>query len=202
MPRKTTNRIGGHRWKAVLALTGGFGSGKSTVLKLLKQKGAFVLDADRIVHQTFSWDHKVRKRIKKVFGTINRAELSEIVFKSAKARRTLEKILHPVVRKKMFRELNRSKGWVAICDVPLLYEAGWKAKFDGVIVVNAPLAQRKKWLRIRGFSAANIQQRLRAQWPLAKKVKRADFVIQNNGSKNKLKQRVDKFWNAFKSNQI
>ncbi len=188
----------------VIGLTGGLGSGKSTALTLFKKKGAFVLDADALVHESLK-KKKVLQLIKKKFGpdvltregTLNRPKMAEIVFSSASKRRTLEKILHPLVRQNMEGALRQTKAKVAVCDVPLLYERGWYKRFKTVVVVTAPLGLRLKRLEKRGLSQAEAKKRIRAQWPLSKKVKRADFVIHNDSTIKKTKNQIDQIWNIL-----
>jgi dephospho-CoA kinase len=81
-----------------------------------------------------------------------------------------------------------------VCDVPLLFESRGHYKFEKVIVVDAPMAVRLKRLERRGFSASDARARMKAQWPLAKKVKRADFVIRNGGSIQTTQAQVNRLW--------
>lgn len=200
MPKRKASRIGGRNWKRVFALTGGFGSGKSTVLDLFRKKGAFCLDADVMVKNIFK-TRKFQSSIRRRFGSelfvgsrLNKKKLAAMVFNSLSERKKLEKMVHPQVRKNMVLQLKKKKGNIAICDIPLLFEAGWNAKFDGVIVVDVPLKLRIKRLQKRGFSIPEINQRMRAQWPLKKKVMKADFIVRNNGKKTKLKKQVNQLW--------
>ncbi len=178
----------------VYGLTGGIGSGKSTVLALLKKKGAFVQDADAIVRELLDKDRTVRAAVKRTFGTVERKELARRVFNSRRERKILERILHPRVRKRMWSALRKKKSGVAVFDIPLLYESKWEKKLDGVIVVNASLKTRLARLKKRGVSNAEARRRIKAQMSLAEKARRADFVIDNNESINKTKIQVNKIW--------
>jgi dephospho-CoA kinase len=186
--------------RAVIGLTGGLGSGKSTVLSLLRKKGAFTWDADAAVRRALS-SGQVLAKIRRLFGDdvfrgkkLDRRRLAQIVFSSLKDRRRLESVLHPRVRRECRLTLRRQKAEIAVCDVPLLYETGNRYGFKKVIVVDAPLGVRLKRLKGRGFSPAEAQARIKAQWPLSKKVKKADFVIRNGGSIQKTKAQVDRIW--------
>ncbi len=192
-------------WKLVLGLTGGIGSGKSTVLAMFKDKGAFTLDADRIVHDLLEKNRLVRHAIKQRFGTsvfdaagvLNKRELASVVFDSKAKRRTLEAILHPRVRAAMWNALVERRGNVAVLDIPLLYESKWQADLDGVIVVDASLKKRVARLVKKGFSVSEAAKRIRAQMNLDEKVRLADFVIDNNGTIINTKTQVNTIWNSL-----
>lgn len=199
------NRLAGKRWKRVVALTGGVGTGKSTVLGMFRKKGAFTLDADRIVHELLDKDPRTRARIKKKLGSsffkdsrLDKKKLANRIFSSAKTRQGLERILHPSVEKRMREELSRRSGRVAVCDVPLLFEAGWKNKFDAVVVVQASPAVQRARLKKRGGRAADWRARIAAQWPLSRKVEQANFVIDNNGTQKRTDAQVDLIWKRIK----
>ena len=183
-----------------MGLTGGLGSGKSTVLEMFRKKGAVVLDADAVVHEAYN-KTAVLGKIKKIFGPdvvkgyrLDRKKLADIVFSSVGKRKKLEKILHPLVRKKMRAVLSRCRAKVAICDVPLLFETGWDKKFKKIIVVDAPLMVRLRRLKKKGYSAEESSRRIAAQWPIAKKIKRADFVVNNASTIKNTKAQVDLIW--------
>jgi dephospho-CoA kinase len=79
-------------------------------------------------------------------------------------------------------------------DVPLLFESGWNKRFDEIIVVTAGRRLRVQRLANRGFSPADVAKRMKAQWPLAKKVRRGDHIINNGGTKLETKRQVDEIW--------
>lgn len=188
-----------------VALTGGVGSGKSTVLSFFRKKGALTLDADQIVHRAFKKQTVINK-ICRFMGrglVINRREvdkkkLAALIFSSPVARKKLEAILHPIVRREMKSQMAKNKNRIAVCDVPLLFETGWNKNFDKVIVVDAPLVTRLKRLQAKGWTLADAKRRIRAQWPLARKVKKADFVVKNNSSLKNTKSQVDLIWNQLR----
>jgi dephospho-CoA kinase len=119
------------------------------------------------------------------------------VFSSPKKRRALEAMIHPRVRARMDAALKKNKKPVAVCDIPLLFETGWGKRFSPVIVVTAPLRKRIARLKKKGFAVKDIKARLASQWPLEKKVKRADIVIRNSGSKNDVRRQVQKIYQSF-----
>lgn len=192
-------------WHCVAALTGGVGCGKSTALAYFKKKGAFVVDADRIVHHILKHDKRVREKIKKEFGVavelpsgaIDRRKLADRVFGDVRARMALERIIHPIVREKIVNALNKNSGRVAVCDIPLLFETRQHRRYDVTIVVNASLARRKNRLLKKGVSKSDIRRRLKAQMPLRLKVKKADFVINNNDTKKKMEKYIDQIWSQL-----
>lgn len=190
-----------------VGLTGGFGSGKSTVLSMFRRKGARVLDADAIVHELFSRDAALRRAIARRFGAesidsagkVNRAELARRVFAKPTERKTLERIVHPAVRRMIVDNLRRWKNGIAVVDVPLLFETGWTRDFDCIVVVKASRARRIRRLAARGFSARDFQRRARAQWPLDRKSRLADFVVDNDGTKARTKQQIDEIWQRLQT---
>lgn len=189
MPKRKGKRLTGPQWKRVIGLTGAFGSGKSTALMFFKQRGIKTLDSDKIVHDLFK-NKAVQKKILNTLGVLKREDLARIVFKKPSSRRQLEKILHPLVEKRMRDELKKKGGRMVVCDVPLLFEAGWGNRFDQTVFIDAAPGTRAKRLRQRGFTPVEIKARLKAQWPVARKRKQADVVVRNDGSVSDLKKRI------------
>jgi dephospho-CoA kinase len=143
----------------------------------------------------------VLKKIRRAFGpdvfkkkSLDRKALARRIFGRPVERKKLERILHPIVRREYRKAVKRRGKRIAVCDVPLLFESRGHYKFEKVIVVDAPLAVRLKRLERRGFSASDARARMKAQWPLAKKVKRADFVIRNGGSIQTTQAQVNRLW--------
>lgn len=185
-------------------MTGGVGSGKSTVFRLLLEKGAFGLDADAIV-RTLLERADIRRRIARHFGpqafrddgSIDKPALAHLIFSQPSARRALEGIIHPEVRKIIRRELRARSGTVAVCDIPLLFESGWAPFFDRVAVVTASRAARTRRLKRKGWRPSDIERRMKAQWPLARKAKKADFVINNDGTVGQTRKQVRELWRSI-----
>jgi len=179
-----------------IALTGGFCSGKSTVAKMFESLGLKRLDADEVVHQLLSSSEEVWKKIEKIFGTKDRQKLGEIVFKDDEKRKKLEEIVHPKVKEVLegqIKELELQGVKKVLLEIPLLFEAGWNRANpdDLIIVVEAEHAiqierAKKKW----SLSEAEIEARINAQLPLSEKVKKADFVIHNDGDLEATKAQV------------
>jgi dephospho-CoA kinase len=193
---------------AVFAITGDLGSGKSTVLKFLKNKGAVVFDADKEIHKYYQ-DKKsiVYKKIISLFpsvvenGLISRKELAKIVFSDRKRLATLERIVHPVIIKdlKEWIKKARKKKRVYIAEIPLLFEKNLQRYFDGVILI---YVKRKILIpRIRkkySLSKNEIMKRLSLYISVRKKIKKADFIVDNNSSFQSLKKEVDDLWIRLK----
>lgn len=97
----------------------------------------------------------------------------------------------------MRRQMKASRAKVTVADIPLLIESGWKEKFDAVVVVTASVARRIQRLQNRGFSMAEARRRMRAQLPMARKVRLADYVIDNNGTRRETTKQIDQLWKCL-----
>lgn len=187
------------------ALTGGLATGKSTVGRMFEDLGFQRIDADILVHQLMEPDTETWREIVSTFGetvlrsdrSISRRKLAKIVFANPAQRKKLEAMIHPRVRKAIAREvalLNQKGTQEVLLEIPLLFEAGWdkEEKWDAIIVVTCdPKTQRERAKQKFGLTEDAIQARLLAQLPLAEKIKRADFVIENNGELNKTRSQVE-----------
>lgn len=193
----------------VIGLTGGLGTGKTTVARMFKRLGAVVLDADRLAHRAMEPKRLAWRHIVKAFGeealnddeTINRRWLAERVFGDEEARRRLEAIVHPHVLRSMAQQVKRlARGRrvkVVVLDVPLLLEANAQRLADVVVVVTArPEAQRQR-LHSRGMSDEAIARRTAAQWDLSAKVAMADFVVDNSDGFEQTRRQVTQTWNRL-----
>ena len=195
----------------VVALTGGVASGKSTVLKMFMRLGAFGIDCDVLSREALRPCTSAWWSVVKAFGKdilrrdleIDRPKLREIVFSDEEKRRTLERIVHPEVRRMLKEQLNAIKtlteateerGVLVVVDVPLLFEVGMQSEFERVIVVYASEAVRLRRLLQRGFSREIAMKIMRAQMPLEEKAKQADFVIYNEDSKEETEREVRKIF--------
>jgi dephospho-CoA kinase len=189
----------------LVGLTGGIGSGKSTVARLLGERGAVVFDADVLARDAVAPGTPGHEAVVQRFGAdalapggeLDREALAEIVFADPAARRDLEAIVHPEVRR-LFAEgcdRYRDSDAVVVFGAPLLVETGMHSAFDLLVVVSAPLeTQLERLLRDRGMSAEQARARIDAQAPLAEKVAVADIVIENDGSLDDLERRIDEVW--------
>jgi dephospho-CoA kinase len=188
--------------KYLLGLTGGIGTGKSTVLEMLAKKGAATIDADAIVHGLYADDSTLRNALAREFGdtvikednTVDRKALAEIVFDSARERKRLEELIHPRVRRKIKAELQQTQMPIIVVDIPLLYENWWQDEFDAVVVVNANDETRLARLVKRGMTRIESRKRIDAQMPMVIKLRKANFVINNGGTRAETQRQVDRLW--------
>ena len=189
-----------------IGLTGNIGSGKSTVAKLLVERGAALIDSDALARQA-TQDPEVLQKIADTLGAdlvqngeLDRPKTAERVFGDAQARETLNGIIHPWVRRKSekrARELEHqpSPPEIILMDIPLLYENGLEKNLDAVIVVDAPLEVRVERVQERsGLSEQEVRARDRSQMPLKEKVKRADYVVDNSGDEKGLELGLERLW--------
>lgn len=193
----------------VIGVTGGLGTGKSTVTRMLGELGAVVIDADRVAHEVMEPNRLAWRKVVELFGgtmlnedhTINRQQLGERVFRDPQARRQLEAVVHPqVIRriKEQLRQLRRNRRIkVAVVDVPLLVETGTNSLVDVIVVVTAPPDIQRQRLKERGLSDADMDQRMAAQWDLSAKVALADHVVDNGDGVAQTRRQVKRLWNQL-----
>jgi len=187
----------------VVGLTGGIGCGKSEVRRRLQKAGVRVIDADTLAKEISENNPAVVSTIKKEFGAdiyddggkLRRKALAAIVFNDTQRLATLNAIIHPRVIGAVEREIEalREKGEkMVVVEAALHYEVNWHEAMDVMVVVAAPLAQRLQRVMQRdGVDEANVHRRIATQLPIEEKVKRADFVIENDGDLQALHAKVD-----------
>lgn len=174
-----------------LVITGGIGCGKSLAGETLASLGVAVLDSDQVAHELLAGDPAVREAIRSRFGpsvftdgTVNRRALGSVVFTDEHARKDLEAILHPRIRIRTDEWLAaQPSSQPAAVIIPLLYEVGRDRDFPLVACVACSPEVQHQRLRQRGWTEQEIQRRLAAQLPVEEKIKRAQVVIWNDGSK-------------------
>lgn len=194
-----------------IGLTGGMGSGKSTVAQLLRERGCAVVDADVLARKALEKDSPGLKLVVKEFGPkiqtkggeLDRKVMADLVFGSRENLLKLEKIVHPIVRDLANQERKKleekSENW-AFYDVPLLFEKKMEDMFDFVVVVSSNSENQMQRLKKRNsWSETEISQRLAQQIPLAEKIKNADFLIHNDGSVADLKPQIDELLKSLKT---
>jgi dephospho-CoA kinase len=186
-----------------VALTGGVGSGKSTVAGLLAEHGAVIIDADAIAREVVEpgtpGDDAVVARfgpqVVKTDGTLDRAALAAIVFADDTARADLNGIVHPLVAARSEALMAAApEGAVVVYDVPLLVETGRGSEFDRVVVVAADERTRLARLASRGVAEADARARMAAQASDEQRRAVADEVIGNDGSLETLRREVGELW--------
>lgn len=188
----------------IFGLTGGIGSGKSTVASLMRERGIHVVDADELARKAVEPGTSGLDEVLEAFGravlrpdgTLNRTVLGRIVFSNPVERAQLNAILHPKIQslaQSAFQEAQRAGHKLIAYEAALLFETGAAESYSPLVVVNAPVALRRSRVVSRdGFSEAEFERRDRSQLPLIEKVRRAHFVIENDQDLAHLGREVDR----------
>lgn len=193
-------------------MTGGIASGKSTVAQLLVDRGAVLVDADRIAREVVEPGTAAWSKIVEHFGsgilmpdrTINRTALGEVVFNDRAKLAVLNEITHPEVMRRIADRLEELSGTdhVVVVDVPLLTEVGATDMFDVIVVVAAGAeVQRERLLRSRGMTKDHADARIASQADHAERAAIADEVIANDGSLDDVVAQVDALWSRLQANR-
>jgi dephospho-CoA kinase len=196
----------------LIGLTGGVGSGKSTVATMLRELGAVVVDADEASHAVYEPGTPGFEAVVGEFGDyyvsdghIDRQRLGELIFKDAASRRRLNAIVHPLVRDWMAArtaEAVEQGADVVVQDVPLLFENGLEKLFSSVVLVYVPEAVQLERLiapttatfRARGFTPERARAVIATQVPIEEKRRRAQNIIDNSGSLEQTRKQVEELW--------
>ena len=192
----------------VIGLTGGIGTGKSTVSQILKDRGFPVIDLDVISHEVIEFSSVVEKIVQN-FGrevldedeagncTISREKLGKIIFSDKKTRLALNSIMHPEILKVMHKkilECKSEKNKIIFVEVQLLFEVQWEKEFDYILLVAAKRdMQVRRVLERDKRSEEEAWNIINSQMSLDEKREKSDFVIENDGNMDDLNKKVDKF---------
>lgn len=182
----------------ILGLTGGFGTGKSTVAAMFVRRGAKVIDADAVTRALLAKNKKCIKKVAKIFpnailrsGEIDRRKLARLVFQNPRELKKLTDILYPEALKAVKKQISIYKrARLVVLDVPLLFEAGWDRLADVTIAVKAGRGQQIERLHKRRIPIAEVLRRLKFQMPLKDKCRLADVVIDNSGTLQNTRRQV------------
>jgi dephospho-CoA kinase len=185
-----------------VGLTGGIGMGKSTVSKLIEQRGIALIDTDVIARELVEPGQPALAEITALFGThlldeserLQRGELARLVFADGKARAALEGVLHPKIRQRWLAQVDVWRGEdksLAVIVIPLLFETKAEAELDKTVCVACSTATQRARLIERGWSSAQIDQRLAAQLPVNEKISRADFLLWNEAGVDVLEAQLE-----------
>lgn len=190
----------------IVGLTGGIGSGKSTVAKLFADRGAHIIDTDVIARDVVEPPSPLLDRIAAEFGKdvigpegrLDRSALARIVFKDAGKLRRLNDILHPAILKRTLADIAKhAPTAVTVVVVPLLFESGFEKNCDTVVAVVTPAEVRRQRAMERGFSSEDFDARMRSQLADADYARKARIVIRNDGDLQALAREVDKAWSEI-----
>ncbi len=190
----------------IVGVTGGLGSGQSTVAKLMEKGNAKVISADEMAKQAIARNKSLQKDLMKVFGDdifekgrLNRALLAERAFKDITETRKLNQLVHPRMVENIIEAMEKARFSgrypLIIIDAALIYEISIERNFDAIIVVTASIPNREKRVKERdGMSRQQFRERASKQIPLKDKAAWADFVIENNGTLEELEEKTRKVY--------
>lgn len=189
----------------LVGLTGGIGSGKTTVANMLAGRGAVVVDADELAREALQPGTRAFDRVCGLFGenvvapdgTLDRARIAQIVFADEEKRRSLESITHPEVFRLLAATVERHRDTddVVVFDAPLIIETGFDQAVDVLVVVTAPEEQRiERVMRDRGMTEAEAAVRIAAQTEPGAREAAGGVIIDNDGDLASLEEQVDRLW--------
>jgi dephospho-CoA kinase len=195
-----------------IGLTGNIASGKSEVERMLADRGATIIDADELAREAVEPETQALKDIIKRWGKdvlnqdggLDRAALRQIVFADQNELDALNRIVHPGVTRLRDREIAKARERgdpIVVCVIPLLFERNIVEEFDAIILVDAPRPLRlERLVATRGLEETEAMNMIASQMPAELKRARADFVIENDGSRDKLERDVDALWSSLQRN--
>ncbi|MEK6673409.1 MAG: dephospho-CoA kinase [Nitrospirota bacterium] len=193
----------------VIGLTGNYGMGKSTVLKIFRDLGATVIDADSLVRAALN-DEKILKRIRGVLGddvflsdnSFDKAKAALIIFRNKGLREKVEEILHPIVLKGIDAILDKTSKetvgvGIVVVEIPLLFEKGYDKKFSKTITVYTDIETAIGRLKSAGIRQEDAVMRMNAQMPVEEKTSKSDFVIDNNSDLSRTELQVREIYSRL-----
>lgn len=187
----------------VIGLTGNIGTGKSLVAKFFKKWGAFIVSGDQIGWEVLK-SSDIKEKLRNTFGEkvikdndVDRERLGSIVFKDTNKLRKLNKIVHPVLLKKLKESISKSDRDIIVIDAALVFEWNIKDWFDYTILIISELSNIKSRLKKLGISDEIINGTLKSQMNPEKAKIYTDFIIVNNGSKKELREKAQKVWDEI-----
>jgi dephospho-CoA kinase len=189
----------------VIGLTGGIGCGKSLAAQYFADLGAFVIDADQLARAAIERGSEGFDEVVSFFGDsilnngdIDRRALGDLIFKDPEAKKKLEGIVHPFVRREFEEAVASLKGdEVLVYEIPLLVETDAQDRFDVVVTVESTLENRITRLRERGMRISEIEGRIAAQATREQRIEVADFLIDNDGTEDELLREVENIWDSL-----
>jgi len=187
--------------KKIIGITGGLASGKTTVADMLVEKGAAKIDVDKIGHELLAENEDVKQAVIALFGEkilsegdIDRRKLRKEVFLDREKLENLNRLMHPLMIKRIKDEISRVSEGTLLIDAALLIEMGLNEVADFVVVVTADDTIKIKRAANLGVSEEEAKRIIARQTPVSEKLKFADYSIDNNGDLNTIKKGVNKLW--------
>jgi dephospho-CoA kinase len=192
----------------VIALTGGIGCGKSLAAQYFAELGALVIDADQLARAAIERGSQGFDEVVSFFGDsilingdIDRRALGELIFKNPDAKKKLESIIHPYVRREFEDAVASLKAdETLVYEIPLLVETGAQDRFDIVVTVESLLENRISRLKERGMHISEIEGRIASQATREQRIEVADFLIENDGTEDELLRQVESIWDSLHDN--
>lgn len=184
-----------------IAITGGVASGKTSVCRFFEELGAFVVNADALVHKLLTPETDLGQQVIRSFGSdilnhgqIDRKLLAEKAFKNPEQLRLLEQLIHPVILRKieeLYEEACRSERYTSfVVEIPLLFEIGGESSYDITVAVLSDENESRKRFQQAGHKSTEYDLRMSRQLTLQQKAQKADYIIQNTGSLPDLRKEV------------
>lgn len=200
--------------KLILGVTGGIASGKSTVVRMLKEMGTPAIDFDLLARQAVEPGMPALRKIVDYFGeqvlqkngSLDRKKLSKIVFQNPGKRKKLESFTHPVIYEEYFRQVSeiaeKNPGAVIQAEIPLLFELNLQSMVDKTLLVHIPREEQIKRLTRRdNISESEAVAILNAQMPIDEKLEHADFVVRNENSLGETRKQLEHIWQSLEKIQ-
>lgn len=195
-----------------VAVTGGLSSGKSAVCNFFRKLNAYVVSADEIVHQLLSLDTETGQQVAAIFGsdviknnTLDRPAIAERAFSDPSLLKKLEECIYPAVIKTIERHYQEAKHLnppLFLVEIPKLFEAGMEKWFDAVITVSTDEELCRKRFEDRGGTDQEYDRRMANQMPIKEKIKRSNYIIENNGGLEELKTSVAKLFYVLTQEEL
>lgn len=197
-----------------IALTGGIGTGKSTVMWMFQDMGVKIISADEIAHgllepKTSVWKalfERYGDRIMQKGGIVDHTALADIIFTDNAERKFVESVVHPRVQEAILKNITsaeKSDAPYVMVEIPLLFETGWESEFDTIVVVRCDHEQQiVRCMEKFKLTREEAESRIRIQRPLEDKVAKADFVIDNAGSKTETLVQTQRLYKLFEKGEF
>lgn len=197
-----------------ICLTGSIATGKTTISKQLEDSGAIILDTDLIVHAMYNYPSETSKKLLETFGSdllqenkIDRKKLSQIVFSDPSKLELLNSIVHPAVKKYVYDEVQKyeqlekekNENYLVVYVIPLFFETNSSYQVDKILLAFCSEEnQLNRLIQRENYTQEEALKRIKAQMPIAEKIKKADFLIDTNLDLASVKEQVSDFLNKFK----